>query len=112
MAEVDCIVDELDKKPSGKFSPEQIRPWAHIMIPLKKHTSYDEPPDKPFFRHSKSKTGSAVEPQGIPPAKRITLRSECIDQLEKWHKLMERGAITLDQHQELQATIMSDIKKF
>jgi hypothetical protein len=111
MAEVDCIVGDLEKKHSdGKFTPEQIRAWAH-MLHLKKHTSYNDPPDKPFFRRSKSK-GSSVEPQGISPAKRITLRSECIDQLDKWHKLMERGAITLDQYKDLQDTIMTDIKKY
>ena len=109
MAEVDCIVEELEKKHTGeKFSPEQLRAWAH-MIQLKKHTSYEVPPDKPFFRTRNSKPS---EPQGISPAKRITLRSECIDQLEKWHTLMERGAISPDQYRELQSTIMSDIKKF
>ena len=37
MAEVDIIVDELkEKHGGGKFSPEQIRAWAH-MIHLKKH---------------------------------------------------------------------------
>ena len=111
MAEVDCIVSDLEKKHNdGKFSPEQIRAWAH-MLQLKKHTSYDDPPNKPFFRHSKLK-GSTAESQGISPAKRITLRSECIDQLDKWHKLMERGAITPDQYKDLQDTIMNDIKKF
>ncbi len=69
----------------------------------------DEPPDKPFFRQAKLKK---AEPQGISPSKRITLRSECIDQLEKWHKLMELGAITQDQYVEYKDTIMSDIKKF
>ncbi len=112
MAEVDSIVDELEEKhTSGEFSPEQLRAWAH-MIQLNKHVSYDEPPDKPFFRQSKLKKRSTSEPQGISPAKRITLRSECIDQLEKWHKLMELGAITQDQYVEHKDTIMSDIKKF
>ena len=77
------------------------------MVHLKKHASYDEPPDKPFFRVK----GSA-KAQGISPAKRITLRSECIDQLDKWHKLMEKGAISTDQYNDLQDTIMNDIKKF
>ncbi len=50
VAEVDSIVDELEKNnTSGQFSPEQLRAWAH-MIQLNKHVSYDEPPDKPFFR--------------------------------------------------------------
>ena len=94
MVEVDNIVEELEKKHTGKYSPEQIRAWAH-MLQLKKHSSYESPPDKPFFR-SKSCKSVRVERQGISPAKRITLRSECIDQLEKWHSLMERGAITTE----------------
>lgn len=78
------------------------------MLHLKKHTSYDEPPDKPFFKLK----GSAAKAQGISPAKRITLRSECIDQLDKWHKLMEKGAISTEQYKDLQDTIMNDINKF
>ena len=109
MDEVSCIASDLEEKHSdGKFSPEQIRAWAH-MLHLKKHTSYENPPNKPFFNHSKSMKANS---QGISPAKRITLRSECIDQLDKWHKLMERGAITPDQYKDLQDTIMSDIKQF
>ena len=58
MAEVDAIVGELEEKHSGgKFSPEQIRAWAH-MLHLKKHVSYDEPPNKPFFNSK----GSASAP--------------------------------------------------
>ena len=68
MAEVDCIVDKLEKKhDTGKFSPEQIRAWAH-MLHFNKHSSYDEPPDKPG--------SDAKIAQGLSPAKRITLRSD------------------------------------
>ena len=33
-------------------------------------------------------------------------------ELEKWHSLMERGAITTEQYKELQDKIMSNIKDF
>ena len=79
------------------------------MLHLNKHTSYDEPPDKPFFRLKGFDSKTA---QGLSPAKRITLRSECIEQLDKWHKLMEKGAISTEQYKDLQDTIMNDIKKF
>lgn len=47
--EVDEIVSTLsDKHPGSTFTVEQFRAWAH-MIHLKKHSSYDEPPEKPFF---------------------------------------------------------------
>ena len=38
--------------------------------------------------------------------------SECIDQLDKWHKLMEHAAISPEEYKELQAAILTDIKKF
>ena len=46
MAEVQEIEDELREKhrESGKY---KLRSWAHL-IQLKKHSSMDEPPDKPF----------------------------------------------------------------
>ena len=84
---------------------------------MKKHSSYDEPPDKPFFRNSKSvkgktNTSSSGSSDGMSPAKRINLRTECINQLDKWHMLLEKGAITSDQYQQLQDTILGDIKNF
>ena len=48
----------------------------------------------------------------MSPGERINMRSECIDQLEKWHRLMESGAISAQQYHELQQTILSDINKF
>ena len=108
MSELEEIIQELEKRQiDGKYTSDQIRVWAH-MIQIKKHSSYDKAPDKPFFKVP----GSSTKTEGISPAKRITLRSECIDQLEKWHKLMERGAISMEQYKELQDTIMGDIKKF
>ena len=54
MSEVECIVGDLEEKHGeGKFSPEQILVWAN-MLQMKKHTSYDEPPNKAFFRNCKS----------------------------------------------------------
>ena len=49
---------------------------------------------------------------GLSPGKTIQYRSECIDQLDKWHSLMERGVISVDEFKEKQQTILSDIKKF
>jgi len=47
----------------------------------------------------------------MSPAKRVSLRTECIEQLQKWHKLMESGAITKSQYDELQCKLFYDIKK-
>ena len=40
------------------------------------------------------------------------LRSECIDQLTKWHKLMNGGAITKEEYEDMHKTIMGNIKSF
>ena len=100
------IFEELHDKHSKTYSPEQVRAWAH-MIQMKKHSSYENAPDKPFFRKKQ-----AAEKSAVSPGKRINLRSKCIDQLEKWHCLLERGAITQTEYDELQQTILGDIKKF
>jgi hypothetical protein len=103
MSEVEIIFEKLQET-HDNFSPEQLRAWAH-MLQMKKHDSYELPPDKPFFGKSRRK-------ETMSPGKRINMRSKCIDQLEKWHRLMESGAISAEQYQELQHTILSDIKKF
>ena len=111
MSEVELIVDKLKKTHKDGYSAEQLRAWAH-MIEMKRHESYDVPPDKPFFRKSRSTVLRPTETCGVSPGKRINMRSECIDQLDKWHRLMERGAISPEQYSELQKTILADIKKF
>ena len=55
MAEVETMEDELQEKhsESGKYTDHQLRSWAHL-IQMKKHGSYDEPPDKPFSAHQRN----------------------------------------------------------
>ena len=72
------------------------------------HDSYENPPNKPFFKT----TGSVINPSvsaGISPGKKV---SECIKQLDKWHNLMVRGVISNEQYKELKDTILSDMKQF
>ena len=114
MSEVQQIVEDLEQCNGDKsvYSPEQLRVWAH-MIHMKKHTSYTDPPDKPFFRRSKGKPKVSTSSESeLSPVKRINLRTECINQLDKWHMLLEKGAITTDQYKQLQDTILDDIKQF
>ena len=92
MMELEEIVDELEKKHSKKYTTEQLRAWANMML-MKKHDSYDQPPDKPFFSVKKGE-----QPSTRSPGKRIHYRSECMDQLDKWHSLLQRGVITQDQY--------------
>jgi len=88
MDKVEEIYEELYDQHSDKYTAEQIRAWAH-MIHMKKHTSYESAPNKPFFRIKQENKMA-----GVSPGKRIDLRSKCIDQLEKWHTLLDRGAIS------------------
>ena len=45
------------------------------------------------------------------PGKKVKIRSECIDQLQKWHALLNSSAITKEQYEEFQSTILADIRK-
>ena len=110
MHEVDLIVQELRKKQKEKYSPEQLRCWANL-IQLNQHDSYETPPNKPFFKARGNSTNPSVS-AGISPGKKVSLRSECIEQLDKWHDLMVRGVISNEQYKEMKDTILSDIKKF
>lgn len=105
MNEVSTTVDKLKEKHGEKYNPLQLNCWAH-MIQSHKHDSYDTPPRKAFFGKNKSDT------VGVSPGKRLSFRSECIDQLDKWHQLMERGVVSNEEYGDLQEKILADIKKF
>ena len=96
------------------------------MINSGKYSSYDTPPDLPFFKKPPKKgketeqtshsnvneeNGSSKSASvAASPTKRLNLRMQCIDQLSKWHVLLESGAITEAQYDDLKATILEDIK--
>ena len=44
---IDDIYKCLEEKQRVNYTPEQLHAWAHL-IDLKKHSSYDEPPNKPL----------------------------------------------------------------
>lgn len=77
---------------------------------MKKHESYDVAPDLPFWRGHKKKVETVTST--VSPGKRINLRGQCVDQLLKWHQLLEKGAITKQQYDELHSEIIDDVKKF
>jgi hypothetical protein len=117
MAEVDKVYEKIHEKHGSQYSAEQKRAWAH-MIQLGSHDSVSQPPQKRFFKcppgskESGSPSGNTAGALVASPGRgRINIRSECIDQLQKWHALLDCGAITKDQYEELQSTILSDIKK-
>ena len=92
-----------------EYTDEQLRSWAHL-IQMKKHSSFEEAPNKPFWRQNKKVKTPAFA--AVSPGKRINLRGQCVDQLQKWHDLLESGAINKDQYDEFKSTVLEDIKKF
>ena len=111
MAAVNETFEELKSKHKGKYSPEQLRAWAHL-VEMGKCDSIEQPPDKPFFRGRKST--STPEPTavvGVSPGKKVNMRSQLIEQLQKWYQLLDTGAITQVQYDERKETIMKDIKE-
>ena len=93
MVEVSSIEEKLKEKHSERYTDEQLRSWAHL-IQMCKHNSYEEPPNKPFFRPSCKSTSFALT---VSPGKRINMRGQCVDQLLKSHQLFEKGVISKDQ---------------
>jgi len=67
---------------------------------MDKHASLEEPPTGRFFNKLSTEVESSntptnitrVCPSALSPTKRLALQSQCLEQLEKWHQLMECGA--------------------
>ena len=135
LREVDEIEDKLRSKNEGKYTEEQIRMWAHL-IHMKKHTSYDEPPNKRFWKSKSSVTegtgattsgatavttcASGVSISGVTasknvsasPGRRVNLREQCIDQLLRLQQLFDNGGLTQEQYTEMKEGIMNEMKMF
>ena len=111
MIEVESIEETLLEKHDGMYSWEQIRAWAHL-IQMGKHDSYDNAPAKPFWKKPCGKKSTPSDSVSVSPGKKVQLQGQLVDQLLKWHDLLERGAIDEKQYEERQASIMEDVKKF
>ena len=90
--------------------------WAQ-MIHLGSHDSLDEPPDKPFWtgrRHHHDRKRQYVETVSTaspPKRSKVSVRSELLAQLDKWHKLSEAGVVGDSEYEDLKNNILSDIKQ-
>ncbi len=113
--EVEEVLKRLQESHSSEYSVEKLNAWAYL-IQMGKHGSYDCPPDLPYFKGKKSKAQDDKQDDHpvvtSRPAKRLGFCTECIEQLSKWHILLERGGITQQQYDEVKSTIMSDIGTF
>ena len=58
--EVEAIMEDLRKKHGSTYSTEKLSAWAHL-IQMQKHSSYDCPPNLPYFKLPKSKNKKAGE---------------------------------------------------
>ena len=86
-----------------------------------KHESIDNPPDKPFWCGRKRQQSALTQPpaervgiftiSSVSPTKGISVRSELLYPLAKWHKLSEAGVVSVTEYDDLKKTILSDIKE-
>ncbi len=121
--QVEEICQKLKERHASKYKPEQLRTWAH-MVHVGTHDSLETLPDKPFFRgvgqkrplepttttSSNTPERKKAVPVSLSPGRRVNIRSELIDQLKKCQDLVETGAISHDMFEDLQGTILKDIK--
>ena len=66
-----------------------------------------------YDKSSHTDTNSENEVCGgssMSPTKRVALHTQCIEQLEWWHQLMEKGGISKKQYDPLQCNILAEIK--
>ena len=105
MNEVSETFTKLKDQHGEKYTDLQLNCWAH-MINTKKYTSFDIAPNKRFFGKKKN------ESVGVSPGGKISLRTECINQQDKWHQLREWGVTTCDEYDQKKAEILLDINKF
>lgn len=114
ISEVEDIIKKLKEKHGDAYSIEKLSCWAHVLH-RGSHSSYDEPPDFPFFKkpHKAAKDASACPSTSVAnsPTKRFGLRTQCIEQLSKWYALLNAGGIDQSQYEELKDIILGDLKK-
>ena len=79
----------------------------------------DDPPDKPFWRGRKRQQDSSQSSSptskrssnAVSPSKKVSIRSELLDQLSKWHKLSECRVVSNTEYEDLKKKILSDINQ-
>ena len=103
------IVKKLKDQHGTTYSVEKLNIWAH-MLHIERHDSYEVPPNVPYFNRSRPALQDKSNLQTIKsPEKRVSIRSECIYQLNKWHNLLEKNVITQKEYDKVQQTILQDI---
>ncbi len=75
-------------------------------------TSFKQPETIVSSPVSQACVSAAPSSVSVSPGKRIGLRTECMEQLDKWHSLLQKGVITEEQHKEHQQKILKDMTQF
>ena len=83
LSEVDKNYDTLREKHGNNYALKQLRLWTQLIC--LGNNSLDVPPNTPFWRSRKCQQDVPIT--SGPPTKKlkVSVRSELIDQLEKWH---------------------------
>ena len=102
------------------------------LILIVKHDSFDVPPNVPYFTRAQksvpqSHCTSTPNTPSVPctpdtapdlctpvtapisPGKCVSLRTECMEQLNKWHSLLEKHIISQDHYDKVQQAILKDL---
>ena len=97
--EVEEIVEKLKSKHGYALNHERYNAWAH-MLHTGQYSSYDDTPNFPYFKMPGSKafesasTTKADKSLPMSPGKRIHRGGECIQQLDQWFQLLNKGVIS------------------
>ncbi len=92
----DVLVEEDASQMTASLSNLNKSECGHICYKCKSMTTHEQ---SVFFKSGKD---APKVQERLLPAKCLNMRTECIDQLDKWHSLMERGGITAEQYKEYQ----------
>ena len=119
MSDLEEIYEELQETHLDCYTAEQLRAWAHL-IQMNKHDSYEEPPNKPFFRNTRkrgsssaissvSNASAAITPH-VSPSKAVDLRMKNYQQLRYLQSLYDDGIINDTELADQKSSIMLSLK--
>ena len=93
MLEIRVILKKLQEKHGHKYTIKQYNSWAH-MLQIGTYSSYEDVPELPYFGRKKRVSQSPAAAGTEPVVPTVSSRSECIQELNQWYSLLEKGAIT------------------
>ena len=103
LEKVELILGRLKEKHAGVYLEERLCAWAHL-IEMEKRSSYDHQVHlffagkglkaaKSASDTARSSTTGMSSNNGVSPSKRLIMHSQCIEQLDRWHTLLEMDVL-------------------